>query len=76
MKNPFKPGDHFYKMNIGPGMKLKSYKCHILSIVDKEYVVFKWWSISNQRWRYSIQYFEYVIINSNHAKRWKEKNET
>lgn len=70
--NKFKPGDIFYSLFIGPRYELKPYKCHILAIVDKEYVVYKWWSIYKRYWRYSIEHYEIIEINNKRAKDFKK----
>lgn len=43
----------FYKCNIGANLN-EFYKCHVLAIVDKDYVVYKWYGKHKQWWHYEI----------------------
>jgi hypothetical protein len=53
MKMKFKVGEHFY---LDKGLpKDGIYKCHILAVVDKHYIVYKWWGKHKQWWHYEVE---------------------
>lgn len=37
---------------------------HIRSIIDDDYVVFKWWSRTKQRWIYQVEHKMYFEVNN------------
>jgi hypothetical protein len=53
-KMDFKVGDHF-KINRGLP-KDPPHKCHVLAIVDENYVVFKWYGRHKQWWHYQVEH--------------------
>jgi len=54
----YKKGDTHYVF-IGPG---KPYKIHILAVVDKYQIVFRWYGRRNQWWNYEIWHREMLDI--------------
>jgi hypothetical protein len=71
----FEPGNCFHTLNIGPGMKMKPYKNHILAILDVDYIAYKWFSISTQSWRYVIEHRSILEIKIEKCIEWRQKNE-
>ncbi len=45
--------DRTFYLNKGQG---KPYKCHIVAIVDEEYIVYKWYGRRKQWWHYEVEH--------------------
>ncbi len=57
--------------DIKPGVKIKLRNgmekklLHIITIVEDDYVVFKWWARYKQRWIYEVEFSYYFQIRLN-----------
>lgn len=74
MKNDesLKVGDTFYHTQ--PGFEgIKEYKCHVLAIVDDEYIVYKWYGKHKQWWHYQVEHISIIEVKIKIHKEWKEK---
>ena len=69
-KRTFKPGDTYHILN-GP---VHTNKIHVLTVVDDEYVVFKWYGRYKQWWHYQVEHEELLDIKTRRAEEWKKKN--
>ena len=69
-----KEGETYHILNVGPNLKLKPYKIHVVAIVDEDYVAYKWFSLSAQRWRYSLEDCGVLQIKINKCKTFVEAN--
>lgn len=47
-----------FKLRKGFGDRL--YKCHVLAIVDKDYIVYKWYGRHKQWWHYEVEHWWYL----------------
>lgn len=67
-----KKGDVFRIVQAGRGWK--EYKCHVLEIIDNEYVVYKWYGKYRQYWHYEIEHYTFVESKIKLHKRMKNEN--
>ena len=51
----------------------KEYKCHILAVVDNEYIVYKWYGKHKQYWHYQVEHKMLVEGMIKRHKKWLDE---